>query len=103
MLNNININILNQYMSTQNNIILKYLNKNNKLLHNNSRVSKTNAYYSISSNLKTILFHEKYPDLSFCDLKKQNDYCSTDDNCIYYKHILTNNIYSWNYILKKWM
>jgi len=90
-------------MSTQNNIILKYLNKKNKVSQNNCGVLKTSAYYLISSNLKTSLFQEKYPDLSFCDLKKQTDYCSTDDGCIYYKHTLKNNIYSWNYILKKWI
>ncbi len=90
-------------MFSQNNII-KYLNKNNKVLqHDNCSTYKSDVYYSISLRLKNILFEEKYPDLSFCDLKKQNDYYSNDDNCIYYKHKVTNNIYSWNYILKKWM
>lgn len=65
--------------------------------------TKINAYFLINSNLKNILFSDKYPELSFCDLKKLSDYCSSDEGCIYYKHNLTNCIYTWNYINKKWI
>jgi hypothetical protein len=65
--------------------------------------NKINAYFKINLELKNVLFDEKYPDLSFNDLKKLNDYRSTDEGCIYYKHKLTNNIYSWNYMIKKWI
>jgi hypothetical protein len=57
-------------MFSQNNII-KYLNKNNKILqHDNCTTYKTDIYYSTYLQLKHILFEEKYPGLSFCDLKK---------------------------------
>lgn len=81
------------------------MNKNNKLSprETNNIIRKTNVYYSISLQLKIILFKEKYPKLSFCDLKKLIDRCSNDNNCIYYKHKLTNSIYTWNYINKKWI
>jgi len=74
----------------------------NIILRKNNN-AKTNAYFSINLKLKNILFNEKYPELSFCDLKKLSDYCSTDEGCIYYKHNITNDIFTWNYITKKWI
>lgn len=92
-------------MLIRNNIMIKYMSKNNKILQSQQDdiTSKTNVYHSISFQLKNILFEEKYPNQSFCDLNKLNDHYSNDDNCIYYKHKLTKKIYSWNYILKKWI
>lgn len=111
-------------MFSRNNIILKYLNKNNTNKNdnninntdntninvnvnnnNNNKNNKNNKnpYFRINKELKIVLLNEQYPNLTFCDLKKMNDHYSSDDGCIYYKHILTNEIYSWNYISKKWL
>jgi hypothetical protein len=95
-------------MFHKNNILhLLTFQKLNKNKDNNKNKdqdkNKDNVYFTIHSEVKNILFNEKFPNLSFCDLKKLNDYTSTDDGCIYYKHKLTNNIYSWNYITKRWV
>ena len=47
-------------------------------------------------------FSKAYPNLSFNDLKIQNNNYSTDDGCIHYKNILNNQIYSWNFIENEW-
>ncbi len=47
-------------------------------------------------------FLKAYPKVSFNDLKIQNNNILTDDGCIYYKNVINNQIYSWNYIENKW-
>jgi hypothetical protein len=48
-------------------------------------------------------FITQYPNISFHLLQKQNDNYSTNDECIHYKHNISNKIYSWNYIEKVWI
>ena len=48
------------------------------------------------------LFHLKYPTVSWHSLQKQDPNIMTDDACIHYKDILTNNIYSWQSNKKMW-
>ena len=45
---------------------------------------------------------QKHIQVSFNDLKIQNNYSSTDDGCIHYKNVINNQIYSWNYIKNEW-
>jgi len=92
-------------MFNKNNILhlLTFQKLNKDKDNNKNNKNKVDVYFTIHSEVKNILFNEKFPNLSFCDLKKLNDYTSTDDGCIYYKHKLTNNIYSWNYITKRWV
>lgn len=47
-------------------------------------------------------FSKTYPKLSFNDLKIQNDNYSTDDDCIHYKNVINNQIYSWNLTDNEW-
>ena len=47
-------------------------------------------------------FSKAYPNVSFNDLKIQNNNYSTDDGCIHYKHAINNQIYSWNYLENEW-
>jgi len=47
-------------------------------------------------------FQKAYPKLSFNDLKIQNDNYSIDDGCVHYKHVINNQIYSWNFIENEW-
>ena len=48
------------------------------------------------------LFEKKY-NFSFEKLKKQSENYLTDDGCIHYIDIQTNEIYSFNFIEDQWM
>ena len=48
-------------------------------------------------------FNKSYPYVPFKILKKQKDNIRTEDGCIHYQNIITKNIYSYNFIDKKWM
>ena len=49
----------------------------------------------MEENKRRIKFIEQFPNISFNDLKKQNDNIITNDGCLHYKHIYTEKIYSW--------
>lgn len=51
-------------------------------------------------------FSESYPDLIFSDLILQREDLRTNDGCIHFMHrnlhFNGKDIYSWNYIKKRW-
>lgn len=48
-------------------------------------------------------FSERFPNISFEVLQRQNDNIRTYDTWTHYKHKITNQIYSWNYGNNKWL
>lgn len=43
-----------------------------------------------------------YPNVSWENLQKQNEYLRTDDGCTHYIDTTTDEIYSWNFIDEEW-
>lgn len=64
----------------------------------NDETHSSNENKQNEQNLKNQMiinsFSVLYPQLSFDDLKKQNNFYSTDDGCIHYKHKKTRKIFS---------
>lgn len=46
---------------------------------------------------------KSYPNISWNQLKKQNNEYETDDGCIHYINTLTTQIYSWDTCDEEWM
>lgn len=69
-----------------------YLEQQHKYLEQQNR---------LEIKIKTF-FEQKYPELSFADLQRQNNRWRTDDNCTHYKHNLTDKIFSWNDYNNEW-
>lgn len=48
-------------------------------------------------------FEQKYPNLCFKKLKKQNDDMLTDDGCTHYIYPDSNQVYSYDFIENEWI
>jgi hypothetical protein len=70
--------------------------------HNKERKEEHEIKYKTEQKQIKKEFNKQYPTAFFFFLRRQRYNCRTDDACIQYRHILTNNIYSWNYSLNKW-
>ncbi len=54
------------------------------------------------SRMMKLLFTEEFPNVSWDNMKKQNDRTRTNDGCIHYLDTSSGQLYSWNFILSKW-
>ena len=86
----------------QNNFNIDEINNLFEAQHEQEKKEKHDIKYKTEQKQIKKKFNKQYPTAFFCFLRGQRNTSRTDDGCIHYRHILTNNIYSWNYIKKEW-
>ncbi len=67
------------------------------------RLEAENERASANEQAECVLkFCAKYTPLTWSFLVRQRKDVMTDDGCTHYRHRVTGEIYSWNYLTKEW-